>query len=186
MKIFRDPKKFIIQLPLYKVNIKKIPYNNKTGFQYSSILPPFLCSYFNIEDTIKEPNLLFYVYDSAIYITTVQSLLDLSAISSKLKEIETYVRICKANGTEIPENLEKEYTELPKINYKIYDNIETKVITTAYKLTNSNSFRVTLPNKLFKDKIVTTENNYIQFTIDTLNKDFLNNYGVVKIDILQE
>lgn len=185
MKILRDNKQFKIVLPLYKIHIKKIKNKTMIGYQFSSTLPPFLCSYFNIEH-IKEPNLLFYTLDAEIHLTTPEVLEQIAESHFQRQYLGVIMETLKAENQVIPNNLQQEYNELPNVNYSVYDNIMGKHHATAYKLKSSNSFRVTLPNRLFKDKINIDKSNYIQFTINALNTDFLNNYGVVTIDILQK
>jgi len=159
MEILRNNTDFKITLPKYKIHTKEIKNKSKPNYQYTCILPPLLCSYLHInKETIieKEPNLILYKYKEDIFITSKETL-----------------------------DIIKQH-ELTIINYKIHDNIEHYYYTTAFNMTDSNSFRFTLPNKLFKDKINPSRTNYILFTIDTLEKDVLNYYGTIKIKVIQE
>jgi len=190
MKVIRNDTEFKIKLPPYKIHIKEIKNKNSNSYQYTCILPPLLCSYFNIhKDTITEdePNtIIFFTYNNREYITSMETLTTFNTISFKQHELKRVTEMCKINGWEIPEESIKDLSELPTINYNIHDNIDHYYFTTAYNLANSNSFRFTLPNKLFKDKIDITKNNYLLFTINPVAKDVLNYHGVISVDVLQE
>lgn len=69
--------------------------------------------------------------------------------------------------------------------YDENNNCVAKGFTTAYQLKNSNNFRVTLPNHLFKSEIKPTKDNYILFTIDTVEEDFRGFSGVVNVEIIR-
>jgi len=179
MEIRRNNTDFKITLPKYKIHTKEIKNKNKPNYQYTCILPPLLCSYLHIKkETIieKEPNLILYKYKEEIYITSKETLDIFRSFSIKQHELS------KLELSEDNTNI----AEVTNINYNIHDNIEHYYYTTAFNMTNSNSFRFTLPNKLFKDIINTSKTNYILFTIDTLEKDILNHYGTIKIKVIQE
>ncbi len=189
MEIIRNTNEFKIKLPPYKIHIKEIKNKKSNSYQYTCILPPLLCSYFNIhKDTIgeNEPNIILYTYNNRQYITSMNTLTTFRSISFKQHELKRVTEMCKLNQWEIPGNIEKKLAELPTINYNIHDNIGRYYYTTAYNMTNSNSFRFTLPNKLYKDKIDIHNDNYLLFTINPVTKDVLNNYGVISVDVLQE
>lgn len=189
MKIIRNTNEFKIKLTPYKIHIKEIKNKNSNSYQYTCILPPLLCSYFNInKDTIEEnePNIIVYTYNNREYITSMKTLITFRSISFKHQELNRITEMCKINDWKIPEDTVKDIIELPTINYNIHDNIERYYYTTAYNMTNSNSFRFTLPNKLYKDKIDISKDNYLSFTINPLLTDVLNNYGVISMDVLQE
>lgn len=178
MEILRNNTDFKITLPKYKIHTKEIKNKSKPNYQYTCILPPLLCSYLHInKETIKEKehNLILYKYKEDIFITSKETLDIFRRISIKQHELSN-LEVSEDNST----------PEITTINYNIHDNIEHYYYTTAFNLTNSNSFRFTLPNKLFKDKINPSKNNYILFIIDTLEKDILNHYGTIKIKVIQE
>lgn len=183
MKIFRDSKQFIIQLPPYKINITK----RTKSSQYSCTLPPLLSSIFNLKNiNPEEAKLLFYVYDSKIHVTTLQSLIDYSNISLKQQELKSLISMYTSKDMTPPEDLTKKYNELPSIDSNYYDTMTNKIYTSAYKMANSNTYRVTLPNKLFKDKIKEDKDNYILFTIAATKKGFVNEYGIITATVFQE
>lgn len=194
MKITRNHEDLKITLPKYKITVKPINRENNS-YQYSCILPPVLCSFFNIEDTSNKEDvedysnlLMFYEYELSNYImsgtTFYKALKDnhehtlLNSINSSFKDNPYYA----------PKPELVEYCNNNPINYKIYDKIryEHQYTTTVYKLKNSNNYRVTLPNKLFKHYINPYKNNYIIFTINTQNEDLLYNKGTVNYTVVQE
>ena len=158
MDIVRDENGLRIILYPYKINIKEVKTKEGKNYQYTCNLPPLLCSFLRVSKNIKEPNLLFYEYKNNIYIT----------------DVFTY--------DEVFFNFDED--TLKRTNYDIWSNMEQKKLTTAYNVNNT-SFRLTLPNKMFKDKIDVSKDNYLIYYVDTLEKDLLNNVGVIKLSIKQ-
>lgn len=172
MKVEYDKKGLKIILPKYKITTKKLkPTPNTTTYQYSCIVPPILCSFFNIQDntqpeyTIGNNNLLFYNVAEDHYI-----------MSSVLYELCTGL---DTTGIDTTETINTDLINKIALNV----NLNTLHQTTAYKLTNSNSYRVTLPTPIFKNMVNPEEDNYIRFIIDTAEEDILYNKGVVKYTV---
>lgn len=179
-----------ISLPPYKINIKKYKKDNKIHYQYSSILHPLLCSYFeitphtnNYEDPLKPYNnlLMFYTLQEENIILSGNSYY--KAIMDYHNH-KNYEWINKTPYTPKPEL--KEHIEKNPLNKQLYETLQYKkqYNTTAYKLTKSNSYRVTLPKNLFKNIIDHTKDNYIKYMIDTSKEDLQNNKGLVTYEII--
>lgn len=181
--IIRNHEDLKIRLPPYKITIKT---TNKEGnsYQYSCILPPILCSFFNIQDNKSKDQeddpsnlLMFYENDNVNYIMSGTTFYKALRDAEEHKILED---ISNMWGYEPKPEL-VEYCNNNPVNFGVYDKIryEHKYNATAYKMTNSNNYRVTLPNKLFKNKVNPLKNNYILFTIDTQKEDLLYNKGVI-------
>ncbi len=185
MEIIRNNNEFKIKLPPYKINIKEIKNKNGKGYQYTSILPPILCSFFEVSTgTTSAPedysNILMFMElkDFNIIISGNQfnkALTD-QHVHNNLEIVSNY-------GTPDPELVQ--YCNDNPINFKLFDSIHYKEQhnTKVYRLSNSNSYRVTLPNQLFKPHIQHTKDNYILFTIDTTKEDLQKNKGIITYEI---
>lgn len=190
MEIKRNKEGVKIILPPYKINIKKYKKDNSIYYQYSSILHPLLCSYFdliphpnNYEDPLKPYNnlLMFYTLQEENLIVSGNSYYKAIIDHFQHKDHEV---ITKSGYTPKPEI--KEYIEKNPLNNTLYEKLQYKrqYNTTAYKLTKSNSYRVTLPKQIFKNQIQPNKDNYIQYMIDTSKKDLQNNKGIVTYQIV--
>lgn len=176
-----------IILPRYKITIKEVKgCSGKTSYQYSCILPPVLCSFFNIKDNTVDENareynsLIFYKSKGSNYIMSWEVLNKAYEYMDKIHIYNMTVDMDLIPPVELVEQVEN----IP-LNINLFDEIRSKIeySTMAYKLTNSNSYRVTLPNHLFKDMVNPAEDNYIQFIIDTSEDDLLTNKAVVKYTV---
>jgi len=187
MEITKSKEGVKIRLPPYKINIKKTKGVEKINHQYTCILPPLLCSLFQVglvtpevaeEDYTNE--VMFYeLEDENILISGneyYKTLLD--------NQEHNDIKIVLAYGHTPKEELIN-YCENNPINFKLFDTIHYKkqYITKVYKLSNSNSYRLTLPHDLFKKHINHSKDNYILFTIDTTKEDLHTNKGVVTYEI---
>lgn len=190
MKIERNKTGMKIKLQPYKINIKQIQKPNKTTYQYSSIIPSILCSYFNITDTPNTPEdsqkpytnlLMFYTLKKENLIISGNSFY--KAIIDNM-EYNNY-NMVKASGYNPKQELVNYVKENP-LNYKLWNTIHymKQYNTTVYKLPKSNNYKVTLPRNLFKHHIQHNKDNYIQYCINTDKEDLQNNKGVVTYTII--
>lgn len=186
MKVIRNTQEFKITLPPYKINIKEIKNKNGKGYQYTSILPPILCSFFEVGTvTTAAPddysNLLMFME-----LKDCNIILSGNQFNKALTDQHTHnnLKLSSTFGTPDPELVQ--YCKENPINFDLFGRIQFKEQhnTTVYKLHNSNSYRVTLPNPLFKPHIQHTKDNYILFTIDTTKDDLQNRKGVITYEII--
>ena len=188
MQVTKSKQGIKITLPRYKINIRKLT-GTKTSYQYTCILPPVLCSFFNIgtdtpeaEDEDNYNNLLmFYELDDYNLILSGN---DFYKALLNQHEHNTLSMISSYGQEAKPELIK--YCQDNPINYKLFDTIHytEQYNTSVYKLSNSNSYRVTLPNQLFKPHINHTKDNYILFTIDTTKEDLQSNKGIITYEII--
>ena len=188
MKITRCKEGVKITLPPYKINIRKLTSNGtKNSYQYTCILPPLLCSFFEVgtvepEDNYNNILMFMELKDNNIILSgnNFYKALNDQYEHNTLEMINNSYGVCTPN----PELVQ--YCKDNPINFKLFDTVHYKkqYNSRVYKLSNSNSYRVTLPNQLFKPHIKHTENNYILFTIDTTKEDLQTNKGVVTYEII--
>ena len=192
MEIKRNTEGLTINLTPYKISIKKLD-TNKNSYQYTCILPPFICSLFNITKDSAAPSnkfeelynrLVFYSHEGSLYLEDSKVFSEISNIKEVTRRVE-YLKKKQYKYDNVAEEIEELTKDLGSINNNIIDNIYSQYFSTPYLLSNGNSFRFTLPNKLVKDEVNVNQDNYILYSINTNEKNVLNNYGTIKIDILK-